>query len=70
MYLAMRLHIRFWYAWIESKANPSDGLSRVGAKDIQYGRIAVKGLSPGWHSLMSDTDRFADTDGRYGETLG
>ena len=41
MYLAMRLSIRIWYEWADSKANPSDGLSREGAADSVYGGVAL-----------------------------
>ena len=66
MYLAMRLSIRIWFEWIDSKDKPADGLSREGALDSVYGGVALEGLSPGWHFMAVDTARFAEIASRYG----
>ena len=46
--LAMRLNTRLWFEWVDSKANPSDGLSRQGLECPLFGSLAVHALQPAW----------------------
>ena len=56
---------RIGFEWVDTNANPSDGLSRDGPNDKCYGSQAVQGESPKWHYLPSDTDRFRKMDSRF-----
>ena len=46
--LAMRLGARIWFEWIDSKANPSDGLSRDGLGCPLFGAVATDARRPEW----------------------
>ena len=54
---ALRHSFRPWYEWIDSKSNPSDGLSRLGAEDpwtvAQGWHVTDLGDKP-WDKLFSD----------------
>ena len=46
--LSARLGARIWVEWIDSKSNPSDGLSRSGLADVDYGHLATVAVFPDW----------------------
>ena len=46
--LSARLGARIWVEWIDSKSNPSDGLSRSGLADVDYGHLATVAEFPDW----------------------
>ena len=46
--LSARLGARIWVEWIDSKSNPSDGLSRSGLADVEYGHLATVAKFPDW----------------------
>ena len=55
--LAMRLDIRIWFEWVDTKANPSDGLSREGLDCPLFGTRAITADQPAWQLIENDTDR-------------
>ena len=55
--LAARLGVRIWYEWIDTKANPSDGLSRLGVLCPLFGRFASEGAQPSWQFLPDHMSR-------------
>ena len=55
--LAMRLGVRIWYEWVDSGANPSDGLSRLGLQCPLFGSQATDAQQPAWQFLACTTDR-------------
>ena len=46
--LSARLGVRMWVEWSDSKGNPSDGLSRLGLGDVDYGHLATVAKIPDW----------------------
>ena len=46
--LSARLGARIWVEWIDSKSNPSDGLSREGLGAVDYGHLATVAHVPQW----------------------
>ena len=46
--LSAKLGARIWVEWIDSKSNPSDGLSSEGLGDVDYGHIATVARFPDW----------------------
>ena len=55
--LAMRLELRIWYEWVDSKANCSDGLSRLGLNCPDYGPQAITAPQPPWQLLPCFANR-------------
>ena len=55
--IAMRLGARLWFEWIDSKANPSDGLSREGLGCPWFGPAATDARHPKWHVAPDHTSR-------------
>ena len=55
--LAMRLATRIWYEWVDSAANPSDSLSRLGLHCPLFGPQATDAQQPAWQFLACPTDR-------------
>jgi len=48
MMIAIRLGARIWYEWIDTAANPSDGLSRQGLQCPMFGHYARTASHPAW----------------------
>ena len=46
--LTLRLGCRIWFEWIDSKSNPSDGLSRLGLACPDWGAWAKVAGQPPW----------------------
>ena len=58
--LALSHGIRFWIEWIDSKSNPSDGLSRLGFKDpwtLAQGWMLVDPILPPWDDLKENDNK-------------
>ena len=51
--LSAKLGCRLWVEWVDSKSNPSDGLSRAGLGDVEYGRVATVANLPDWGAPAS-----------------
>ena len=45
---SLKLRCRIWYEWIDSKSNPSDGLSRQGLDCPLFGTRAAEATEPQW----------------------
>ena len=50
--VAMDLQCHIWFEWVDSKANPSDGLSRVGPACPRFGARACAAIEPPWSALQ------------------
>jgi len=48
MMISIRLGARIWYEWIDTAANPSDGLSRQGLQCPMFGHHARVASHPAW----------------------
>ena len=46
--LALRLHVRIWWDWVDSKSNPADALSRAGllAPRVLSGEWVCEDITP------------------------
>ena len=58
------LRCRVWIEWINTKSNPSDGLSRLGLTDpwtLKQGWHLVQGRLPAWSSLGTLVSEFASS---------
>ena len=44
----MRLQVRLWFEWVDSKATPADSLSRLGLDCPSSGRLAYEADQPKW----------------------
>ena len=54
-WLLLKYSIRLWVEWIDSKSNPSDGLSRLGLLDpwtLQQGWSLDEGSLPPWKATF------------------
>ena len=49
----LRLRTRVWFEWVDSKANPSDGLSREGLACPMFGHLAREATQPDWQVLRN-----------------
>ena len=58
--LALRLGCRISFEWIDSKANPSDGLSREGLSCPLYGAMAQEARQPSWQFLPDHVRRLRE----------
>ena len=59
--LWMHLGARVWIEWVDSKSNPSDGLSRLGLLDPwtqEQGWLLSHGRQPHWDGLRRDPSVF------------
>ena len=66
-WLLLKYSIRLWVEWIDSKSNPSDGLSRDGLDDswtLQQGWSLDWGSLPPWESTLRTHVKICE------ETLG
>ena len=59
----LRLQCRVWFEWIDSKANPSDPLSRVGLECPLFGHLAREAKQPEWLSLRAAADTYLKAAG-------
>ena len=50
----LRLQCRIWFEWVDSKSNPSDGLSRLGLRCPSFGYLAEEAAEPPWTSLLRE----------------
>ena len=64
--VVMALGCRIWWEWVDTKANPSDGLSRDGLQCPRYGARAVEAKLPDWHVMQFNARRFEAIHSTYG----
>ena len=64
-FLVMELSVRVGWEWIDTHANPSDGLSRRGTDDSLLGSYASDFDLPLWHGMAFDADRLEAIRARH-----
>ena len=57
--LAMYIGCRIWFEWVDTNANPSDGLSRDGLSDPAFGNMAKGRAAPSWQSCPTFSERIS-----------